>query len=94
MFFFFLFICYYRYDPNEIVSIARAIANGTLPKPDVLAPEDEDDYFPALLAYEHKYNYKLKFLTDFNLRILTMVTIRNVVVRTLNSLSLLVTTSN
>ena len=49
--------------------------------------KSEDDYFPALLAYEHKYNYKLKFLTDFNLRILTMVTIRNVVVWNLNSLS-------
>ena len=67
-----------RYDPNDVVGLARVIADGKLPKPSL--HDGKEDYFPALLAYEHKYNYKLKFLTDFNISILSFVTIHNVVV--------------
>ena len=67
-----------RYDPNDVVGLARVIADGKLPKPSFQV--NKEDYFPALLAYEHKYNYKLKFLTDFNISILSLVTIHNVVV--------------
>ena len=64
------------YSPNDIVPLARQIVDGKLACP----LRGEDECFPPLLAYEHKYGYKLKFLTDNNISVLGMMSVTNVVV--------------
>ena len=64
------------YSPNDIVPLARQIVDGKLVRPF----RRENDYFPPLMAYEHKYGYKLKFLTDNNITVLGMMSVTNVVV--------------
>ena len=64
------------YSPNDIVPLARQIVDGNLARP----LRGEDECFPPLLAYEHKYGYKLKFLTDNNISVLGMMSVTNVVV--------------
>ena len=69
-----------RYNPSDVVKLARTIVEGKLPKPDQPMYVEKKDCFPSLLAYEHKYNYKLKFLTDLNVSIFGTLTITNFVV--------------
>lgn len=69
-----------RYNPSDVVKLARTVVEGKLPKPDQPIYVEKKDCFPSLLAYEHKYNYKLKFLTDLNVSIFGNLTITNFVV--------------
>ena len=71
-----LFVRIALYSPNDIVPLARQIVDGKLARP----MRGEDECFPPLLAYEHKYGYKLKFLTDNNISVLGMMSVTNVVV--------------
>ena len=64
------------YSPNDVVPLARQIVSGELARPGRM----DKECFPPLLAYEHKYGYKLKFLTDNNIAVLDTVTVTNVVV--------------
>ena len=73
-----------RYNPSDVVKLARTIVEGKLPKPNQ-SMNLEKDCFPSLLAYEHKYNYKLKFLTDLNVSVLGNLTITNFVVMAASS---------
>lgn len=66
------------YNPIDVVTVAREIANGKLP-----TPEDASQTFPAMLCYEHKYNYKLKFLTDYKVNVFGFTTITNMRVHSL-----------
>lgn len=66
------------YNPIDVVTVAREIANGKLP-----TPEDPTQTFPAMLCYEHKYNYKLKFLTDYKVNVFGFTTITNMRVHSL-----------
>lgn len=54
----------------DVVTVAREIADGKLP-----TPEDPSICFPAMLCYEHKYNYKLKFFTDYDVNVFSFTTI-------------------
>ena len=69
-----------RYNPSDIEKLARLLVAGQLPRLKQTSHGDKIDYFPAMLAYEHKYNYKLKFLTDFNIGVLNELSITNLVV--------------
>ena len=71
-----LFVRITLYSPNDIVPLARQIVSGELARPGRV----DKACFPPLLAYEHKYGYKLKFLTDNNIAVLDTVTVTNVVV--------------
>ena len=71
--------CSYRWE--DVVKLARIIVEGQLPKPFQPAVVEKKECFPPLLAYEHKYNYKLKFLTDYNVMIFHPLTVTNLVVR-------------
>ena len=64
------------YSPNDVVPLARQIVSGELSRP----ARGDKQCFPPLLAYEHKYGYKLKFLTDNNIAVLNTVSVTNVVV--------------
>ena len=71
-----LFVRITLYSPNDVVPLARQIVSGELARPGRV----DKACFPPLLAYEHKYGYKLKFLTDNNIAVLDTVTVTNVVV--------------
>ena len=71
-----LFVRITLYSPNDVVPLARQIVSGELARPGRM----DKECFPPLLAYEHKYGYKLKFLTDNNIAVLDTVTVTNVVV--------------
>ena len=73
------------YSPNDVVPLARQIVSGELARPGRV----DKACFPPLLAYEHKYGYKLKFLTDNNIAVLDTVTVTNVVVCVAGTLSVL-----
>ena len=60
--------------------MARLLVAGQLPRLKQISHGNKVDYFPPMLAYEHKYNYKLKFLTDYNIGVLSEVSITNLVV--------------
>ena len=69
-----------RYRWEDVIKLARIIVDGQLPKPFQPPVVEKKDCFPPLLAYEHKYNYKLKFLTDYNVMIFHPLTVTNLVV--------------
>lgn len=70
----------------DVESLARVLVEGRLPHLRPSGKGEKDDFFPAMLAYEHKYNYKLKFLTDFNISIFSDLSVTNLVVGGLKKL--------
>ena len=70
----------FSYRWEDVIKLARVVVEGQLPKPYQPATVEKKDCFPPLLAYEHKYNYKLKFLTDYNVMIFHPLTVTNLVV--------------